>query len=338
MAIKERKELLKVTGLCKEFSLENRLFGFLSKEKKQRVKALNSVSFSLFSGETIGLLGESGSGKSTLARVLMGVYAPDCGKAFLNGTDIFSALKNTNERLKIYRQIQMIFQDPYGSLDPRMTVRQIISEPLKIHGLYSGTECEKKLIKALDEVGLSADSLDRYPAEFSGGQRQRIGICRAMILDPAIIIADEAVSALDVSVQAQILELLCRLRSERKLAMIFISHDVAVVRQIADRILLLFRGNLVEEMPADCLLKDAAHPYTLDLLESASYLREGKLPKTADRTDEKTACFESADNLQGCCYRNVCSQAYDKCKETPEEVELHDGHRVFCWKAKKQKG
>ena len=316
--------LLKVEKLSKRFDLDNSFFAWFKSSDSQKVQALQDLSFHVAAGETLGILGESGSGKSTLARVLMGVYQPDSGKAWLGETSIFSAFSEGQaQRLKMLKKLQMVFQDPYGSLDPRMTVRQIISEPLKIHGIDAD---ESLLIKTLEEVGLTADCLDRYPAEFSGGQRQRIGICRAVILDPDLIIADEAVSALDVSVQAQILELLSRLRVERKLSMIFISHDVAVVRQISDRIILLYRGHLVEELPADCLLEDAAHPYTLDLLSSAQYLREAvPLNNSAGRRSSLQVVDE------GCCYRETCKKIGDRCKEKPPAVEVHPGHIVYCW-------
>ncbi len=317
--------LLEVQGLSKKFIIDNSLISWFKKEPPEQIQALDKLNFRVERGETLGVLGESGSGKSTLARVLMGIYKADSGEAKLGGSDIFQAYSDGQmARLQMLRRLQMIFQDPYGSLDPRMTVRQIVAEPLKIHGLY-GSESEQLMVKTLAEVGLSADCLERYPAEFSGGQRQRIGICRAMVLNPELIIADEAVSALDVSVQAQILELLCHLRSERRLSMIFISHDVAVVRQISDRIILLYRGNLVEELPADCLLRDAAHPYTADLLASARFLREG-----AEAAGEVPQAKKEA-NPDGCCYQRVCKKVHERCRERPPVVELHPGHQVWCW-------
>lgn len=321
--------LLTVEGISKNFSLENDFFSALRKTSGLRkgVQALREVSFSVASGETLGILGESGSGKSTLARVLMGIYPADSGSAYLNGENIFASYQRRSARLKMLKKMQMIFQDPYGSLDPRMTVRQIISEPFRIHGLKIDPAAEDLLARTLSEVGLEKDSLARYPSEFSGGQRQRIGICRAIILNPELIIADEAVSALDVSVQAQILELLCGLRKDRNLSMIFISHDVAVVRQISDRIILLYKGNLVEEMAADCLLRDASHPYTKDLLNSACYLREGKI------LSDNPVLPSGDKSFNGCCYRPVCSEAHAKCSETPTGKIIHPGHTVYCWKA-----
>ncbi len=271
------EEILKVENLTKKFVVETKLTDkikrILKKDKPEYITALNNVSFNVKQGEILGILGESGSGKSTLARILMGIQKPDSGKAYLLGEDIFSA--NGDKRLKVLRDMQMIFQDPFGSLDPRMTVRRILTEPLSIHNIYPENGVEDFLINSLKEVGLSKDSLDKYPSEFSGGQRQRIGICRSLILNPKLIIADEAVSALDVSVQAQILELLINLKEKRGLSLIFISHDVAVVRQISDRIILLYHGNIVEELPADKLLTDAKHDYTKKLLNAALSLREG---------------------------------------------------------------
>ncbi len=276
--MEENNEILRVEGLCKSFSVEKSLSSkirrFFTKEKPETVRALNNVSFTVNAGEIVGILGESGSGKSTLARVLMGIHPADSGAACLLGRDICKA--SGAERLAILRDMQMVFQDPFGSLDPRMNIRQILSEPLKIHSITPPEGLEAFLTNSLKEVGLGPEVLDRYPVEFSGGQRQRIGICRALILNPKLIIADEAVSALDVSVQAQILDLLIRLKQKRGLSMIFISHDVAVVRQISDRIILLYHGDIVEELAADKLLTDAKHDYSKKLLKAALSLREGK--------------------------------------------------------------
>lgn len=270
------EEILRVEKICKKFDVEQnigkRIKSFFNKNELERITALNDVTFCLKKGEILGILGESGSGKSTLARILMGIYEPDSGEIKLSGKNILKA--QGKERLSILKDMQMVFQDPFGSLDPRMNVRQILSEPLKIHNIIPEEGVELFLEKALKEVGLPKESLDRYPSEFSGGQRQRIGICRALILNPKIIIADEAVSALDVSVQAQILELLMELKQKRGLSMIFISHDVAVVRQISDRIILLYHGNIVEELPADKLLLDVKHDYSKKLIHSALSLRE----------------------------------------------------------------
>ena len=272
------EEILRVDGLCKSFVVEKSLTGKISQllknEKPEVVNALNNVSFSVKKGEILGILGESGSGKSTLARVLMGIHNADSGSAELLGRKLPG--DSRDDRMQNLRDMQMVFQDPFGSLDPRMTVRNILLEPIKIHGLKIDGALEDFLANALEEVGLTKDCLDKYPSQFSGGQRQRIGICRALILNPKLIIADEAVSALDVSVQAQILELLINLKKSRGLSMIFISHDVAVVRQIADRIIILYHGNIVEEVDADSLLSGVKHEYSQKLLNAALSLREGR--------------------------------------------------------------
>ena len=272
------EEILRVEGLCKSFVVEKSLTGkirqMLTKEKPETIEALKNVSFGVKQGEILGILGESGSGKSTLARVLMGIHKADSGSATLLGRNLFT--NNKEERLENLRDMQMVFQDPFGSLDPRMNVRSILLEPLKIHDNWPEEDLDEFLKKALFEVGLPKDCLYKYPSQFSGGQRQRIGICRALILNPKLIIADEAVSALDVSVQAQILELLVELKKKRGLSMIFISHDVAVVRQIADRIIILYHGEIVEEVKADSLLTDVKHEYSKKLLNAALSLREGE--------------------------------------------------------------
>lgn len=325
-AMSESQYILEVMNLSRSFAVEGSMLQNIAHRLRgvspQSLQALANVSFSIAPGETLGVLGESGSGKSTLARVLMGIYEPDSGSANLCGRNIFGL--SSAERLAVLRNMQMVFQDPLGSLDPRMTVRQIICEPLKIHGLMPEKHTEGFLAKALCDIGLEESVLDLYPSEFSGGQRQRIGICRALMLNPALLIADEAVSALDVSVQAQILELLIRLRAERNLAMLFISHDVAVVRQISDRIILLYRGNLVEELPADSLLDSGCHPYTRHLLEAALFLREGGLrPEvvSAGNVDAKPG---------GCCYQAICPQAEGLCDQRPELREIAPRHRVAC--------
>ncbi|MBU1107577.1 MAG: ATP-binding cassette domain-containing protein [Candidatus Riflebacteria bacterium] len=322
----EQKPVLEVNNLSRSFAIESSMLQSITERirgvKPQLLKALHDVSFSIAAGETLGVLGESGSGKSTLARVLMGIYEPDSGSAMLCGREMFDV--HGADRLAVLKNMQMVFQDPFGSLDPRMTVRQIICEPLKIHGMMPQKNLDSFLVKALADVGLEAGALDIYPSEFSGGQRQRIGICRALMLNPGLLIADEAVSALDVSVQAQILELLIRLRTERNLAMLFISHDVAVVRQISERIILLYRGNLVEELPADHLLTHGCHPYTRHLLEAALFLREGA------RLPESGSGIIPMANFEGCCYRSVCPLSQSECFQRPPLREIAPNHRVAC--------
>lgn len=326
----QKNILLKIDKLSKHFEIEqsyvNLIVNYFSRKEKKIVQALDKVSLVLKEKETLGILGESGSGKSTLARVLMGIYEPDAGTAQLGQKNVFTS--DSVEKLEVLKEMQMVFQDPFGSLDPRMTIRQILSEPLKIHSLCDKNS-DKLLGKTLEEVGMESSALTRYPSEFSGGQRQRIGICRALLLSPKIIIADEAVSALDVSVQAQILNLLHELKQKRALSMIFISHDVAVVRQISDRILLIYKGSIVEEMDSDCLLKDTFHPYSKKLLEAAVFLREGEGNLIQN---ESVALNENF----GCPYLSKCEKSFDKCKQKPEMFKLHHGHKVACWLAEKK--
>ena len=325
------EEILQVRSLCKSFAIEQpiwkRLLEWWKGTPPETIEALSFVDLNVRAQETLGILGESGSGKSTLARVLMGLYAPDGGTAKLFQRDLFSS--DSEVQLQNFRQMQMIFQDPFGSLDPRMTIRQILEEPLRIHTPLPRSTWLEKLVTGLHEVGLEPEVLGRYPAEFSGGQRQRIGICRALILDPSLVIADEAVSALDVSVQAQILDLLVHLKKARNLSMVFISHDVAVVRQLADRITVLYRGRVVETLPSDCLLQDATHPYTRHLLASALELREGIPSQDIPHTEEIPH--------QGCPCERFCEQALPVCEKRPVLQELHTGHYVACWRVEKRK-
>ncbi len=326
--VRLEESVLSVKGVGKAFELERPLWtrcgDWWSGRSAACVQALSDVSFDVGARETVGVLGESGSGKSTLARVLMGLHQPDAGIAMLQGRDLFSLDRQV--RLENLRRMQMVFQDPFSSLDPRMSVRRILEEPLRIHEPGFRARWEAALASGLAEVGLERDALDRYPSEFSGGQRQRIGICRALILNPTLLIADEAVSALDVSVQAQILELLLRLKEARGLSLLFISHDIAVVRQIADRVLVLYRGKIVESMPADCLLRDARHPYTRRLLGAALHLREGaELP-----ADAAEASGGNAVVMTGCPSRGRCERAGSECSTSPALAEIHDGHLVAC--------
>lgn len=320
--------ILSVNGIGKAFELERpflkRCGDWWAGRQGAGIQALSNVSFEVGVHETVGILGESGSGKSTLARVLMGLYTADAGTATLQGRNLFSSERSVV--LENLRNMQMIFQDPFSSLDPRMSVRRILEEPLHIHEAGCRAEWDERLVNGLTEVGLERDVLDRYPSEFSGGQRQRIGICRALILNPTLLIADEAVSALDVSVQAQILELLYRLKKARGLSLLFISHDIAVVRQIADRVLVLYRGRLVESMPADCLLCDTRHPYTRRLLAAALHLREG----AALSSELTETAGGNGSDITGCPSREKCEHAGAECVQPPSLVEVHAGHLVAC--------
>jgi oligopeptide/dipeptide ABC transporter ATP-binding protein len=250
--------LLVVTDLVKHYVAR----GFLAADKPP-VRAVDGVSFQVARGETLGLVGESGCGKSTVGRTVIRLQEPTSGSATLGGTELFSLGADALRAMR--RRMQMVFQDPYGSLNPRMTVGDAIAEGIRIHRLASGRAVGERVAALLAEVGLDAGYAARYPHEFSGGQRQRIGIARALAVEPELIIADEPVSALDVSVQAQVLNLLADLQRDRGLAFLFIAHDLAVVRQIAHRVAVMYLGHIVETGPVDAVLAAPRHPYTVAL-------------------------------------------------------------------------
>ena len=255
--------LLSVRNLVKRFPQGRQ--GFLGKPRNW-VHAVEDVSFDLERGETMGLVGESGCGKSTTARAIIGLHAPTSGSVRLDGQELVGLSRRAF--LPIRRRMQMIFQDPYGSLDPRQTVGSILAEPLAIHRIGKPRERKLKAMALLDAVGLNPRHVQRYPHEFSGGQRQRIGIARALALEPDLLVCDEPVSALDVSIQAQIVNLLKELRERFDLAMIFIAHDLAVVRHLCDRVAVMYLGRIVETAPRDTLFASPAHPYTRALLSA----------------------------------------------------------------------
>jgi oligopeptide/dipeptide ABC transporter ATP-binding protein len=255
--------LLEVNNLKKYFPIKE---GKMFSQEKNYVQAVNNISFSIEKGETFGLVGESGCGKSTLARLIMGLIKADSGEVFFEGRNFLDLrgkeLRNSRKRM------QMVFQKPHESLNPKMTVEEIISAPFEIHGIYPKQEITKKVKELLDMVGLSQKYIDRYPHEFSGGQRQRIGIARAIALNPKLVICDEAVSALDVSVQSQILNLLNDLQTEFNLSYLFISHDLSVVKHVSDRIGVMYLGEMVEVGKASAIYENPKHPYTQALLSA----------------------------------------------------------------------
>ena len=256
------EKIVEVKQLKKYFPIK----GGILKRTVDHVKAVDNISFDVFKGETLGIVGESGSGKSTMGRTLLRLLDPDDGQILFEGRDI-SKLSNRQLR-PIRRDMQMIFQDPYASLNPRMTIGQLIEEPMLVHNLYNAKERRERAIWLLEKVQLPPEVLGRYPHEFSGGQRQRIGIARALSINPKLIIADEAVSALDVSVQAQILNLMQDLQKEFDLTYIFISHDLSVVNHISDRVGVMYLGHLVELAPKELLYQNPVHPYTRSLLSA----------------------------------------------------------------------
>jgi peptide/nickel transport system ATP-binding protein len=257
----EQAPLLEVEGLVKHFPVRR---GLLVDREVDRVRAVDGVSFSVGRGETLGLVGESGSGKSTLSRAILQLTKPTSGSVRFEGREI--AGLSRREMRPLRRQMQMIFQDPYASLNPRKRVGQIVGEPLRLHGVASSAELRRSVQELLDRVGLSPEHYDRFPHEFSGGQRQRVGIARALALRPKLIVADEPVSALDVSIRAQIINLLTDLQDELSLTYVFVAHDIGVVHHVSDRIAVMYKGKIVEQGPADRICEQPANPYTKALL------------------------------------------------------------------------
>lgn len=314
--------LLKVEGLKKHFPITGGIFG----RPVNYVKAVDGVSFQVKKGETLGIVGESGCGKSTTGRMLMRLIDPSEGKVTFEDKELTSLSKA--EMRKIRRDIQMVFQDPYASLNPRHTVERILEEPLIVHGIGSAKERKQKVHELLEIVGLSSYHAKRYPHQFSGGQRQRIGIARALMTQPKLIIADEPVSALDVSIQAQVLNLMKDLQKEFDLTYIFIAHDLGVVRHISDRVGVMYLGRMVELSESENLYEKPLHPYTQALLsavpipdpafERDTILLQGDIPSPSNPP-------------AGCAFHTRCPHAMDVCKrETPEFKEHLPGHYVAC--------
>ena len=316
------KKILRVQSLKKYFSIYG---GLLSREIGQ-VKAVDDVTFDINEGEILGLVGESGCGKTTVGRMTLRLLEPTSGNIFFEETNLLS-LKG-KELAMIRPKIQIIFQDPYSSLNPRFTVERVIGEALSVHGLAKGNELREKIETLMEKVGLSKMYLKRFPHEFSGGQRQRIGIARALALNPKYIVCDEPVSALDVSIQAQIINLLQSLQKEDNLSLLFISHDLNVVKHLSQRTAVMYLGKIVEMAPTELLNRKAAHPYTQALLESKPSLD----PTDRKRSQPLQGDVPSPINPpSGCHFHPRCPKAEDRCKtEIPSQIELEEGHMVNC--------
>lgn len=316
--------LLEVKNLNMHFPIR----GGLLKKRIGNVYAVNDVNFTLVEGETFGVVGESGCGKSTLGRTIVRLYQPTSGQVIFRGSDIAGLEKKALKDFR--RQIQMVFQDPYASLNPRMTIADILEEPFLLHGIGTSEERKKKVSDLVRLVGLRLSDINKFPHEFSGGQRQRIGIARALALNPSLIVCDEAVSALDVSIQAQILNLLRELQQQFKLTYIFISHDLNVVRYISDRVAVMYLGRIVELAKAEDIYKDAAHPYTRALLGSA--------PKPDPRRVGRVEVLEGdvpspSRPPSGCTFHTRCPYVQDICrKDLPALKPLgrNASHQAAC--------
>lgn len=317
--------LLQVRDLVKYFPI---MRGTLIQRQVGAVKAVDGISFDVFRGETLGLVGESGCGKSTAGRTILQLYRPTSGSVLFEGVDLVK-LKGEDLR-KMRRRMQMIFQDPYASLNPRMTVGQIISEPLIIHGVANGKEAQERAEELLRLVGLNPAYTNRYPHEFSGGQRQRVGVARALALEPAFIVCDEPISALDVSVQAQVVNLLEDLQSQMGLTYLFIAHDLSMVRHISNRIAVMYLGVIVELADRHELYNHPLHPYTQALL-SAVPIPDPVIEARRQRIILKGDVPSPINPPSGCRFRTRCPLADTICAEQrPEFREVQSGHWVAC--------
>ncbi|MBS4174549.1 oligopeptide/dipeptide ABC transporter ATP-binding protein [Bacillus sp. FJAT-49736] len=314
---RERQEapLVEIKDLKKYFKVGDR-----------QLKAVDHLNFDIYPGETVGLVGESGCGKSTAGRTMIRLYEATGGEVHFNGKNLFAL--NQRELMKLRREVQMIFQDPYASLNPRMTVENIIGEPLAIHSIVKGKQKHDRVVELLELVGLSPDHINRFPHEFSGGQRQRIGIARALALNPKFIVCDEPISALDVSIQAQVVNLLKELQRKMGLTYLFIAHDLAMVKYISDRIVVMYLGNMMELSESEELYREPLHPYTRALLSSVP------IPKPNLHRERIVIAGDVPSPINppsGCVFRTRCPHVMDICaQEKPEWKEAKPGHYVSC--------
>ena len=323
-AVGEASPLLRVRDLKMHFPIHSGLL----KRRTGEVRAVDGISFDVAPGETLGLVGESGCGKSTAGRAILRLYDPTSGTITFEGNDITHL---EGERLRATRpRMQMIFQDPQASLNPRMTVGAIVAEPLREHHSMKASERDAKVRDLLDQVGLNPDFVNRYPHEFSGGQRQRIGIARALALDPDFIVCDEPIAALDVSIQAQVVNLLEDLQRSHGLTYLFISHDLSMVRHIADRVAVMYLGKIMELAPREALFARPMHPYTQALL-SAVPVPDPKVEATREHVVLTGDVPSPAAPPSGCVFRTRCPIARERCaREVPAFRELEPGHMAAC--------
>lgn len=320
----EKEVLMKIRNLTKEFQLKSNKWG----EKAPILHALNDVSIDIYQGETLGVIGESGCGKSTFGKTIVQLHRATRGEVEYKGNNIFNLKGKELKNLK--KEIQMVFQDPYSSLNPRKTAFKLIEEPFIVHKLIPNKkEREEKVLELLQEVGLGTQHAHRYPHEFSGGQRQRINVARALAMNPKVIVCDEPVSALDVSVQAQVLNLFQKLQREHNLTYIFISHDLGVIKHMSDRIAIMYLGKIVELCDAKFIYDNPLHPYTKALLSAIP--KESPFEKK-ERIVLKGEIPSPIGEQVGCSLSGRCPNCMERCKvESPSLIEVENGHQVACF-------
>ncbi len=321
-----REPLVRVTDLVKHYDSRRGVWGRMTGNPGSLVRAVSGVTLEIGHGETLGLIGESGCGKSTLGRAILCLNEPTSGRVEFDGVELTTL--DAAELKAMRRRMQIIFQDPYASLNPRKTVAEIVGLPLSLHGVARGGDARDRVAAMIENVGLRTEHLGRYPHEFSGGQRQRIGIARALILSPKFLVCDEPVSALDVSIQAQILHLLETLRRELGLTYLFVSHDIAVIGYVSDRIAVMYLGEIVESGPTRLILESPRHPYTQALLSA--------IPRV-DQVDRHARVRLQGDLPSplapppGCKFHTRCPQATERCRvEPPRTIDLGDGRTAAC--------
>jgi oligopeptide/dipeptide ABC transporter ATP-binding protein len=322
--VTELPGIVSIENLLKLFPAETGLLGTLLAQKRF-VQAVSDITLAIDEGETVGLVGESGSGKTTLGKCVLRLIEPTSGRIIYRGTDLCSLSRESMRKTR--RELQMVFQDPYSSLNPRRKIGDILVRPLEIHGIAKGAEARRKADETTQLVGLPEDCLDRYPHEFSGGQRQRIALARALVVEPRFVVADEPVSALDVSIQSQILNLFKDMQTKYRFSSLFISHDLAVVEYISDRVAVMYLGKLIELAPTEALYDNAVHPYTKALLSSVPSFEETDLERIVLKGDLPSPI----DPPPGCRFSTRCPYAQPMCSsKEPELVEITPRHYVAC--------